>query len=232
MNVQKQYIVPCLLLTLCLFTAPANAQSLEDLTQTRLQPDSRLYNGHQYIRNGAYAIGFPFFDADSLQPGSLVYDGIDYRNMVLQYDLVLDQLIIPDYTHDGLISLIPEKVTRFSIGSHTFGYFIKSDAGPPQTGFYEVLYAGSKISLLARRQKRLIFPPDNTTPNRYDAIDQYFLRIENRFQRVTGKSTLLAALPDKTEQVKKYIRKNRIRFKKKLEKDLLQTIAYYQQTTP
>lgn len=232
MNVQKQYIVPSLLLYLYLFTAPVNAQSPEDLTQTRLQPDSRLYNGHQYIRNGSYAIGFPFFQADSLQSGSFVYDGICYQDMTLEYDLVLDQLIIPDYARDGLISLITEKVTRFSIGSHLFEYFIKSDAGLPQTGFYEVLYAGSKVSLLARRQKRFIFPSDPETPKRYDAIDQYFLRTENKFRQISGQSSLLAALPDKAVQVKKYIRKNRVRFKKELEKDLLQTTAYYQQIRP
>ena len=32
----------------------------------RLGPDSRLYNGHEYIRNGTPAQGFPFFEADSL----------------------------------------------------------------------------------------------------------------------------------------------------------------------
>jgi hypothetical protein len=236
--------IGCLLLLFSIPHPPAHAQQSPDSSSydpatpllgqyiyARLGADSRLYNGYEYIRNGTPAKGFPFFDSDSLLPGSLSYDGILYQDIPMEYDLVQDELVIPDYTGKTLISLISGKIDHFSIRTHHFRYLEaeKTASALPKTGFYEVLYASGPATLLARREKKLFFPSNRDDLARYDQENFYFLQLGDRFYRVDGKDDLLEALKDKKDALKKYIRDNKIRFSKQLEKALIQTTGYYLQ---
>lgn len=221
MDVPKHFISCCLQLVLSTLAATTA------LAQDNPLPDSRLYNGHEYIRNGVHARGFAFFLTDSLQPGTILYDGIPYREIPLQYDLVQDELIIPDYTGKALISLIPDKVSRFTIHGHHFSFFSPAAPGP-KMGFYEILCSGrDSITLLARHEKRLIFPNNLEESARYQSYDLFFLRIGKTWNPVDGESSLLALLRDKKALLKKYIRDNDIRFKKDPGNALMQTTSYY-----
>ncbi|HEY4110304.1 hypothetical protein [Puia sp.] len=227
MNSQKRFINCCILLILLALSAsPA-------LSQDGAGPDSRLYNGHEYIRNGIHAVGFPFLLSDSLQPGTLVYDGILYPNLPMQYDLVLDELIIRDYTGKALISLIPNKIGHFLIGDHSFRYIPETPLASslPKAGFYEELCGRDSVALFAHREKKLVFPARPEDPVRYEQRSYYFLRIGSAYTPVDGESSLLAPLKDKKPTLKKYIRDNNIRFKKDLEKALVSTTAYYLKLT-
>ncbi len=199
--------------------------------QERLSSDSRLYNGYEYIRNGVFAKGFPFFDADGLVPGSLTYDGILYPDIELEYDLVLDQLVIRDPTGKTLISLISQKINHFSIGSHYFRYLnqFKGNLVTLDAGIYEQLYAEGRLALYARHDKKLIFPSNNQEQARYVANNTYFLRKDDQFYPVEGEGSLLSALKDKKEALRTYIRANKLHFKRDLEQSLVQTTAYYLQ---
>jgi hypothetical protein len=235
--------ISCILILFSVPSPPARAQRPSDsapsdrsvallsrLAHAELGPDSRLYNGHEYIRNGTPAKGFPFFDSDSLQPSTLAYDGILYHDMPIEYDLVLDEVAIRDYTGRSLISLISEKIDHFSIGSHYFQYIAgNSAAGAPSPGFYEVLLSSGQVTLLARQQKKLVFPSNREDQPRYDQLDFYYLRLGDRFAPIDGKDALLDALKDKKEALKKYIKENKIRFKHRLETALILTTAHYMQ---
>jgi hypothetical protein len=238
--------IGCALLLLSIPSPPALAQQLPDsasfhqstallrqYVRDRLSPDSRLYNGYEYIRNGTPARGFPFFDSDGLQNAQLTYDGILYRDMPLEYDLVLDEVVIHDYTGKILIGLISEKIDHFSIGSHEFRYFPADQAnpasGPPSQGFYEVLLSSDAITLLARREKKLVLPSNREDPARYDQQNFYFLHKDGRFYSVDGRIALLEAMKDRKDALKKYIRENKLHFKKQLETALIRTTAYYMQ---
>lgn len=244
MNSPKQFVACCcLLLLLTILTRPAHAQQLPDsasysqrsiadiqkFVQSRLGPDPRLYNGYEYIRNGIPAKGFPFFDSAALQTGTLTYDGIFYQDMPLEYDVVLDQVIIPDFTAKALISLISQKVAHFSIGSHPFRYINAEKTTLPKTGFYEELYAGGPATLLARHEKKLVFSSNREEQPRYYSDDNYFLELNDKFYHVNGEDDLLDVLKDKKDALKKYIRDNKIRFRRNMEKALIQTTAYYLQ---
>jgi hypothetical protein len=244
MNFQKRFVCSCLSLKLFLLALPAPAQQLtdslspdqtaaatENYARVSLGADSRLYNGVEYIRNGIPAKGSPFFDSDSLQPGTLSYDGIVYRDIPLEYDLVLDKLVIRDYTGKALISLINEKIDHFYVGTHHFRYIVPDNtaSSPPKKGIYEVLFSSGPLTLLARHEKQLVFPSNKEDPARYNETNTMFLHLNDRFYRVDGEDDLLEALKDKKDPLKKYIRDNKIHFKKELEKSLIQITRFYLQ---
>jgi hypothetical protein len=218
----------------------------QNYVRARIDPDSRLFNGREYIRNGIYAKGFPFFEWDSLRTGSLMYDGILYRDIAMEYNLVSDELIIHNFTGDALISLVPEKITSFSIGGYHFRYVAAAPpavapapatvppaaaaANLPETGFYEELYATPRLALLARRKKMLLFPSTQEEQPKYVGIDRYFLLIGDNAYDIRNEDDLMAVLKDKKDPLKKFIRKNKLSFKRQhFENSLLQTTIYYQE---
>jgi hypothetical protein len=211
----------CLLLNLTLFAQTTS-------TVTTVLGDSRLYNGREYIRNGTPAKGFPYFQWDSLRPGSLTYDGITY-DIPLEYDLAQDQLVIRNYADNILISLVAEKTGHFSIGPFHFRYFSPGTNHLQDPGFYQELFSGSRVTLLARRHKNLVFPSTNDEQPQYVQINTYFLLLNAGSYKIGSEKELLDILSDRKDELKKYIRKNHLSFKHQLEGSLAQTIAYYQQ---
>lgn len=227
MHVERPSILCfCLLLNFTLFAQTTT--TMEGNLRTQTGPDSRLYNGREYIRNGTPAKGFPYFEWDSLRPGVLNYDGITY-NIPLEYDLAQEQLVIHNYSDNILISLVAEKTSYFSFGSLHFRYFSSGTDHLPDPGFYQELFTGSRVTLLARRHKNLVFPSSNEEQPQYVQINNYFLLLDGGSYKISGEKELLDALSDRKDELKKYIRKNRLSFKHHLEGSLTQTIAYYQQ---
>ena len=231
----------CFCLLLSLFASISYAQQptdtaaaaqpvtpLQSYILTRLGADSRLFNGREYIRNGTPAKGFPYFEWDSLMPGSLEYDGISY-DIPLEYDLAQDQLVIREYASNILISLVSGKTAHFSVGSHHFRYFGPGLAYLPEPGFYQELYAGTHITLLARRRKNLLLPSSPDEKAQYLQINAYFLLLNGSGSKINSEKELLDILSDKKEELKKYIRKSHLSFTRHLEGSLIQIIAYYQQ---
>ena len=230
-----------LLLNVSLFASPAHAQRpadtvataqpaspLESYALNRLGADSRLYNGREYIRNGTPAKGFPNFEWDSLQPGSIDYDGIFYE-IPLEYDLAQDKLVIHNYADNILVSLIDEKTSRFSIGPYTFRRMGTGIAQPLESGFYQELFVGGTVTLMARKHKTLVFPTSLDQLAHYVQFDAFFLLLNGNSYKIIGEKELLDILRDRKDELKKYIRKNHLSFKRNMERSLIQTIAYYQQ---
>jgi hypothetical protein len=230
-----------LLLNVTLFASRSHAQGPAETTSTvqpaspleryvldRLGADSRLYNGREYIRNGTAAKGFPNFEWDSLRPGSVDYDGIFYQ-IPLEYDMAQDKLVVRNYADNILISLVGEKTNRFSIGPYTFRFVSPGTDHLPESGFYQELFVGRAITLLARKHKVLVFPTALDQQAQYLQYDTYFLLASSNSYKVTDEKEMLDILKDRKDELRKYIRKNRLSFKRSLEKSLIQTIAYYQQ---
>jgi len=81
-------------------------------------------------------------------------------------------------------------------------------------GFYEQLYNG-KSAVFVRHKKQL-----NTTTNQsevyseYVQYDAYFVRKGSEYYRVTSNKSLLDAFSDKKAEVRRFLREQRLDFKK------------------
>lgn len=225
------FVTPAFSQELTAAATPQQATNWPDSVFSGPIVDSRLYNGVEYIRNGTPAKGFPCWEADSLRSGTLCYDGRLFSNVPMEYDLVEDKLIIPYYTGHPLMSLISERLSYFLIDSQRFRYiYADSNAsGLPAAGFYQELCRNGANVLLARREKKLVFPSNHEELARYTQHNSYFLLLNGRYLAISGKTDLLDIAKDKKDALKQYIRKNRIRFNKDLEEALTRTTGYYLQ---
>jgi hypothetical protein len=148
--------------------------------------------------------------------------------MKLYYNLVTDDVIIPNYHGNAFITLSREKVNSFTIGDHVFVALNgMQSSGIATEGFYEVLFDGEP-GLYARREKRLDLGTGSEEA-KYIQLNTYFLRKNNIFYRVEDKSSLLDLLKDQEDLLKKFIRANKLKFKvkKDLESSLVLTTKYY-----
>ena len=77
------------------------------------------FNGVQYPGyTVSFADGHPYFKENALNKGSILYDGVLFKDVNLLYDEVADCVVFQDSTHR--IQLINEKLKSFSIANDQF----------------------------------------------------------------------------------------------------------------
>jgi hypothetical protein len=187
---------------------------------------SGLYTGSLYVRDYYRVKGHPFFETDSLQKGDVFYNGVLFKNAELLYDLSHDNLVTK-YAEDANLVLVREKITYFKLRGHLF--VAGSDA--LGRGFYDLLYTG-KLEILAQRKKELVpWSKSMEFDAAFSQTNNYFIYKDSIYYKVNSKQDLMDVLKNKKDELKEFISKNKLDFKKKFEIALLRTAMYYDQVT-
>ena len=98
------------------------------------------FNGVQYPGyTVSFADGHPYFKINALNKGSILYDGVLFKDVDLLYDEVADCIVLQDSTHR--IQLINEKLKSFTILEDQFERIEKNELKKVNiaTGFYQIL---------------------------------------------------------------------------------------------
>jgi hypothetical protein len=194
----------------------------------QIRDNAQIYHGREFIRNGQKATGFPFYESDNLLRCSVFYQGTIYPNQMVYYNIVSDELVTNNYPNNAFIALSPEKVDSFIIQQHVFVPLASDKFNRlEKDGYYDQLFAGEP-GLYAKREKRLVVG-SGSEETKYIQHDDYFIRLNNVFYEVGGKSDLLDILKDQKDVLRKYIRTNKLNFKKDLESSLVLATVYYSQ---
>ncbi|MBN8575923.1 MAG: hypothetical protein J0L66_03235 [Cytophagales bacterium] len=144
------------------------SQSIADNVDTRLQnainnarskvvaSQQGIFIGIEYMPYSAISNmpkKHPFFGSVNTVTGSIAYGTVEYRNITLLFDLVLNEVLI-EGQQGQLISLVKQNINWFKIGDHKF---IRCSNLETSTGlkFYEALVESDSLSLLCLRSKNL-----------------------------------------------------------------------------
>lgn len=213
-------------------TPLTNARSLFYLSLVEQSP---LYNGPEYnfhdhaIQGSAY-----FLDVNSFTPGNVNYNGILFNDVPILYDLNTDQVAVMLYDHYTMFSLLNEKVESFEYLNHHF-INISSDTVSQnpvmKPGFYDELYSG-RSEVLVKRSKAILVQSGPSGPEKYfsPSVD-FYLKKNNVYYNITGKSELLKVLNDRKKEIEKYIRDEDLNYRKNPEEALVKIAAYYDRLT-
>src|SRR5688572_21829744 len=119
-----------LILTAFFYTASAQEFSFDSVQQQRnhemaayyhgfMGQNSFLYTGRSYV-NYPPMVGHAYYDGPAYTTGSAVYDGIEYKNILLKYDVVKDQVVVQ--TPNMLTQSVLENrlLSRFTLGDKSF----------------------------------------------------------------------------------------------------------------
>jgi len=194
-------------------------------------PEPGLYNGRQYAEYAStLQAGHPYFLSPEMNKGSLVYDGILYENISIQYDIVKEQLVIKYPFQTFSLQLTNEKVNWFTVLNHTFIRLVEDSANRPliQTGFYDRLYNGHVI--LLEKQNKFIQEELNAISGIKRSITEtssFYLKKDNKYYPVNSRGSLLDVLKDRKKEIQQFIRKNKTDIRGDKENAILSIVTYY-----
>jgi len=192
--------------------------------------NSTLYNGSEYIGYDPRIRGIPFYETDGFERGFLLYNHCFLSNVALNYDIVRDEVLSARYHDNVRIRLAMEKIDSFSLGIHFF-IRITADSGRSSVlsaGFYERLYNG-KFKLFVKRkklyrQKRDAEPDDKGW---FEESDHFYVWDGLKFHEIHGKNDLFNLFGRSQKEVKKFLRKNGIKYRKDKEKAIGMALAFF-----
>ncbi|HEY4205584.1 MAG TPA: hypothetical protein VGM31_02185, partial [Puia sp.] len=125
--------------------------------------------------------------------------------------------------------LINSKVDSFAIGNDNF-IRVKDSLNPsaPRVGFYQQLYRGQRISLLKRNRKFVREDLQLQGVRQYiDSSVSYYIKKGDTYYSVGSRKALSRALKDRSKDLNKFIRQNKLRVRKDLENSLIKVSAWY-----
>ena len=200
-----------------------------------LSPETGLYKGNEYLDyRSTLAQGSPFFDLVPFNAGSVVYHDIFYRDVFIAYDVVADEVVIYDALHRYMISLIKNEVSRFTTSGFSFVQITKDSVGAARmrSGFYEIIYEGNvRVLKKETRSVQERSPAPGSVERFTTGSADYFIKKKGVYYSANNKSSFLSAVKDKEKELKAFIRKKRLKFRKNSDADLAIAAAYYDAIT-
>ena len=195
---------------------------------------SWLYNGANYELSRKLIKGSPnFMDTLVADTGWVVYYGYKYKRVPLLYNIYEDLLISTRPDGFNRYSFTSDRLTEFSLLGH---HFIRLDPDSVTSrvikpGFYDNLYT-NKLQVLVKRTKStlkvngLLSVDDYYIPKMY-----YYLQKDGRYYSVSGEGAFLDVLKDHKKELKKYLKDNKIKFRRQPEEAMVMLAKYYDQLT-
>ncbi len=196
--------------------------------QNGIGDQAAKYNGSQYQGyTVSFSDGHPYFKANELANGSIIYDGVEFENVNLLYDEVEDCVVLQDSTHR--IKLVNERLSAFNVQGCNFERLIKKENAPiHSTGFYEVLTKGN-LSLYKKETKKMIdkFSNANELAVLFEIHYYYYVKKGDSFFEISKKKDLFKILSDKEKEINQFISDEHLNYRKEKDKTLTKVIDYY-----
>ncbi|UII75797.1 hypothetical protein LV716_16265 [Flagellimonas sp. HMM57] len=175
---------------------------------------SGLYNGVQY--NNEFIVleeKHQFFGANEFIKGYVQYDGQNYYDISLKYDLLNDHVIVSPKNASGSLTfrLINSKVNRFVINDRLFVNTTKNNLDSTENiGFCEVLLSKDIFSLYKKYIKKGSEKSKNSKVFfEFNLKESYYLNYGDNFLPVNTRSELILIFPDRKNVIKDYFKSYR-----------------------
>ncbi|MDN3550522.1 hypothetical protein [Mucilaginibacter aquaedulcis] len=192
---------------------------IKDVYNTAIGEQSRLYNGPEYdVYNPVIKGNANFLDKDDFVSGSVIYDGIFYKDVPIIYDINRNLVVARLYNKFSKYILLSERLQSFDILNHHFIHVrvdsLNTNAGI-NDGFYDQVYK-SGLEVLAKRSKSILSTSGTITLETYFSATShsFYLKKDNNYYGIGSQNALLNILKDKKKELLQYIKANKIKFKK------------------
>lgn len=207
----------------------ATTKEIIDFTELIYGNDDRLICGQVYQPKHFRAKGNPYFINDRWQKGRLFIKGNIFDDVNIKYDIELNKIILKAELKNGNVRhliLNNQFIDSLFINKHLF---VNSALLPVQeaSGFYEQLYKGNftaylKYEVTFRKESSAIAPFGKYLKPK-SILCIYW---DNKIEKLTNIKLLLNCFPTKQKEIKKYIRRNSMRFKKSDNNQLFNLLKY------
>ncbi len=202
-----------------------NAQELEaQATVGTVTSMDDIFTKHLKVSGKEEITGNPFLFSKWDNVGVVYSQGNSYSYKKLNYNILSDDIGTLK-SKDSVLTFDKVKIDSFIVKNIKFRKY--------HDLFYEVLYQGSKISLLKKYEIQIVegmFNPTDGTKekSRFKTTDDYYIKNSQGVVKfIPSKKSFSAIFEGNADMVKKYMKQNRLSLKK--EKDLIDIFEYYNQ---
>lgn len=180
---------------------------------------AQVYHGTKYIPvfiNREIDKGTPFYLRDFMHEETITINGVEYLKIPLMLDLIQNKIVSVMPTNGVFISLVGQNIDQFTLNDHTFVNIRESSIHQQnfEPGFYDLLFDGKKIKVLAKRTKKYA---ESSNTIRYGASIQknytdktdVFVFKEGQYFLVKKKKMLMTLMEDKQTSMDSYFKRER-----------------------
>ncbi|HHL57525.1 MAG TPA: hypothetical protein ENJ14_01130 [Bacteroidetes bacterium] len=212
-------------LLLLIFLLPFESSAQEDRVRmlkaradSILGADDELVNGTIYLQEHLMANNHPFFLYSDWYFGNITVNGDLFKGVFLKYDIYSDKLILKAARHRGgtvVISLNNEFVDNFRLGDRYFVNATDFRVKGLQTDFVELLYHGN-FDFFVGYVKLFNSNYSSKAPYGYygKTISFYYILQDGRLTRINAKKSLLGYFEPYKKEIKRFMKKNKIKYGK------------------
>ena len=183
-----------------------------------------ILSGKGYYLDYKGAKRSPYFGDNGLEFGTLIYDGVTFRNIAILYNLYTQQLVVQHESKNDtqLVILDSDKVSEFSINKYEF-VNIRMDS-VMNSGIYQLAYRGLNSSLFVKRtmDKDEEFGIQEVTLDFSPKNEYYIINNLGSFL-INSKKGLMKAY-NNSPRLLSIMKENKIRFSKNLIENGLITV--------
>jgi hypothetical protein len=188
-----------------------------------LAQELHIYNGSEYTAFYRGMKNHPFLISDSLETGDVFYDGALYKNLHMSYNIADNQVYFR-YEKPGYnIRLLNEKISYFIINGRKF-INLSTNVNLNQP-FYELLYSGH-MKVYAVHQKVIRQPIKAEDPLFFKTYIRYYVSYRGKLTEVNNLSSVLSLIPDKENITRRWMRSQKLNFKKQPANSIVKIVAY------
>ncbi|HET7896833.1 MAG TPA: hypothetical protein VFL47_04170 [Flavisolibacter sp.] len=189
-----------------------------------------IFVGREHLNYLPSIIGVPYYATPDWQEGTLLYQGILYKDLFLKYDLVADELVVRHLNGIQGIVLFTPRIERFTLGDKMFVHLTAPAGETIKPGVYELLTSG-KLSLYAKRSMWIEEKVQTTIIERsFQFRNTYSVLKEGQYYQVKNDKTLRNLLSLKKTEIKSLLKAAQIKFKTNPDAALQIIVAHYNQT--
>lgn len=210
-------------------TTSSAVQSVIQQYKNKQGDNLLLYNGIEYARSYLHTTGTPFLFSDSFPAGSVVYDGVSYQNVPLNYDIAGNCVVIKN-KDNFLIELVNGKIGSFVLNNRQFVSLTADDLpkSAMSPGIYEV-YDFSPAAVFISYQKVVQRAANAADLDHFTEFREIYLKNGSDIFRIKNNKELLAVFSDQQKAISSYLRQNNLSYKRNPEETVVKAAAYYAQ---
>ncbi len=186
-------------------------------------------SGAHYAVHYSSTISHQFFSHNRWLEIEVSYSNQIYRGFLGLYDVETDILLLRHPQHSFYsqpVHLNQEKVDWFTMNNHYFKYYEKSESPDGKKGFYDELYIGKNVQLVAKR-KKIAFPSQGQMTMDFRNYDTYFIKQEGTYHQISFRRSIIKVLWTQKKELRRFIRRNMLKPKKGYDQDIVSLLEYY-----
>lgn len=198
-------------------------------SRTATDAGDPLFNGREHINYLSSIEGFAYYQSPEWQTGTLVFQDIAYRNLLLKYDLVADELIVRHINGFTGVALFTPRIQSFVIGNRRFVYLSFVAGSSLQPGIYQELSKG-KLSLYAKHSKSIKETVSlGGIERQFIDRNNYYVFLGGNYYPVRKEKDMMDLIQEKRNEIKAFLKESGIKYKADPEAALKKIVDYYNQ---